>query len=127
VTAKPEEGRAWGTGTEVVWSLGSGATNNAMLQNQYFQVLDAAGKYKYTGPTAFGTTAHRMIGCSNAGALALSIDGTLVTTTTDNGGTGAMATPPTTLYFGGLGASLYFGGYLKNLKICSAKNAKECK
>jgi hypothetical protein len=133
VTAMPEEGRAWSIAGQIfrMWSLATGAdgANTALADDTVFPyVLDASSGVRQVAYTAPSSAAHRMIGCSTSGALSLSIDGAL-TGTASGAGAGILTTPQTTLHFGKVGNSTSYNwaGYLKNLKICSAKNPKECK
>jgi hypothetical protein len=124
-----------GTTSTYAWSLGSGPVgtepNIVSLGSRYFSVFDAAAGQKFIGPYTEpdGALSHRLISCgSSTGSMQLSIDGAL-STTTAGAGTGILGTPSTTLYFGASGSTglQAWGGYLKNLKICSAKNPKECR
>jgi hypothetical protein len=129
VTAKAPF-RSWRqTGTNYLLGTGIyGETNAWFLSDMYLQVFDGATVQKYIGDYAEPSTAsHRVVACDASGAMSLTIDGGLLSLAGGGAGTGIMTSPVTTLYFGhnalGANQSMTF----KNLKICSAKSAKECK
>jgi hypothetical protein len=138
VTAKPEEGRAWGSNNGgQLWSTYPGGAANNYTRLSESSVSGGTAESRTADPgggtrtTAFVMTGsgHRLIQCATGPALSLSVDGVLGGAATGAGtGITAWSNVSNVLYLGtqnGTGAE--FGGYLKNLKICSAKKPGECK
>ena len=115
-----------------LWSLGPNVTsaNTAYGTSIVLYSLDATSTLKtFTLASQPTAASHRFVHCNNAGTLSLAWDGVEQTgTVAGTGGTGLFGTAPTQLNFASAGASGYANGVpIKNLKICAAKNAKECK
>lgn len=128
VTATPEGGRAWTNGAAWLWAVGTwGSLNSAALYEFTgisFRIYDASTDVrKYAAWTDAGS--HRWVACSNAGSMSVAADGSSLTLSSSGPGSGAMPTPQTTLNIGNGGSA--YGGFLKGLKICSAKSWRECK
>jgi hypothetical protein len=141
VTAKPEEGRAWADpNLPMPWGLGpTNVANSAFMYSTgtanvvRVRVNDSSNFARDTDITSTalsGGAASRLVFCNNVGSTKLTLNGSVESSGWTGAGTGLWTTPPTTLNIGmraPLTTTEQFGGYLKNLKICSAKNAKECK
>ena len=126
-------GDAGSGGGGLMWTIGTtyNAANTASSwTNHSLWVFDSSAAAKDLG--AFPSTPAspwRFVTCNSLGSLSLTVNGLVVDTTATGAGTGVLTTPSTTLLLGHRSGSAgyEFGGFIKNLKICSAKNAKECK
>jgi hypothetical protein len=130
VTAKTV-GQAWpNAGNTYIWSMGvTGAANSVRLDDSTYLHRDSVPNLRYYSHAAFAAGADRLVACNTSGVMTLTQNGTPMTLTPlGETGTGLFSPAPTTLNFGDSGGgTTSLGGYLKNLKICVAKSAKECK
>jgi hypothetical protein len=125
VTALPEEGAAWATLSAFrFWGLGTAGGNNAAFANAtLFRVEDGTSADKDLATTLPATGSIRPIWCDTSGTL--SVAG-ITQGSASGAGTGLFATAPTTLYIGQRSSGTeQFSGFLKNLKLWSAKSTRE--
>jgi hypothetical protein len=125
VTALPEEGAAWATLSAFrFWGLGTAGGNNAAFANAtLFRVEDGTSADKDLATTLPATGSIRPIWCNTSGVL--SVAG-ITQGSASGAGTGLFATAPTTLYIGQRSSGAeQFSGFLKSLKLWSAKSTKE--
>jgi hypothetical protein len=135
-TWMPENGQSWVSSSQDMWTMTNmqNASNfayfNHLSTTIWIVILNGATQARYPSASTTGMTdgtSYRLVSCFKDGsAPALYRSGSLISS--GSTGTGGMwTTPRTTVYLGGSSSSAYpFGGYLKNIKICSAKSAKEC-
>lgn len=112
------------TGTRV-WSLGTSGANTASLDiKSIFTVTDAASGVKaFTTTSIPSYTSHALTVLDKGGTLSMNLPGSV-----SGAGTGLLATPPTTLYFGSAsGTSLHLGGTIKGLKLYKASKIGDAK
>jgi hypothetical protein len=129
LTALPESGRTWLEGGWPLTTTNVAANANGIqFLTDYFYVNDAAGNYKRLPYAAPSSAEHRLVGCATATTPVMSIDGVPVVGTISGTGTGILNPATTVLHFGQRSnGTVQFGGYLKNVKFCSAKAPKDCK
>jgi hypothetical protein len=128
VTAKPEEGRAWANLANI-WLLGSGAP---VLDYTYvsatagFVVGSNTKTFTSADQTLVAGSSHRLVTCGNPTGRSLAIDG--VTKALVEAGAAFSTSYSTTLNIGASSVGgTPFGGFLKDLRIYSAKSFKEAK
>jgi hypothetical protein len=127
-TFLPEEGMTWATvGSARTWMIGNATYGSAFMNMSLLGNYDATPALRQRAWTPPTSGAVRASFCTASALLDVKLSAGTAGVLSGTG-TGLMGTSLTTLYIGqrSNGAE-QFPGYLKNLKICKASKAKECR
>lgn len=127
----PAQRGAWLQGTQYLLSLGTnGGASTAWLSTNYGATYDSTATQLATNVYSAGSVAaHRITFCDRSGIPSVFVDGAQSGAGTLGTGTGIWTTSPSTIYVaaGSIGGNEW-GGYAKNLKLCTgATKPSECR